>query len=118
MRARVRVRVWDQLPHICLYTVGLLHKSHPKYLNICRAKLKLLYQSCIFSFPIFGVIFHPCVSLFQRSRLVSLSERIKPVEATLQRGGGGGGVGVGRGGGAAVPAEVQPLSVCESEGFG
>lgn len=29
--------------------------SHPNYLNICRAKLKLLYQSCIFSVPIFGL---------------------------------------------------------------
>lgn len=62
---RVCVCVFNQFLHICLYTVGLLHKSHPNYLNICRAKLKLLYQSCIFSFPIFGVIFHPCVSLFQ-----------------------------------------------------
>lgn len=59
------VCVFNQFLHICLYTVGLLHKSHPNYLNICRAKLKLLYQSCIFSFTIFGVIFHPCVSLFQ-----------------------------------------------------
>lgn len=29
--------------------------SHPNYLNICRAKLKLLYQSCIFRVPIFGL---------------------------------------------------------------
>lgn len=64
VRVRVRVRARHQLLHICLYTVGLLHESRPNYLNICRAKLKLLYQSCIFSFPIFGVISHPCVSLF------------------------------------------------------
>lgn len=111
-RARALVCARDRLPHICPHTVGLLHESHPKYVNICGAKLKRLYQSCIFSFPIFGVIFHPCVSLFQRSRLVSPSERIKPAEAALHPGGGGGG------GGAAVSAAVQPLSARQAEGFG